>query len=169
MLALAGAMAAASFPVAAADLYTAGDSHCREIARLLGWKTVARDGAKTAEIVKQLARVPLGAFVLVCSGTNDSENAGDVITASIYADAAMKFAAVREQRLVWVGPSAVRRDGWSRRVWMTDITLRISAEQNNIPYLSISRDPAMQPADDVHLRAVSYRALGATGALLLQD
>lgn len=168
VLALAGALCAAP-PAAAADIWTAGDSHCVEVARLLGWKTVAKNGALTSDLPAQLARVPFGAFVLICSGTNDSASKFQMNLAPFYAKTALDVAAWRSQTIVWIGPSAIQRADWYSRANQIDGAFEALMEKNGVPYISIFTDPAMKPADGVHLLAVQYRALGWAGALQLHD
>jgi lysophospholipase L1-like esterase len=171
MLALAGMLAAVPVPAAAADFYTAGDSHCVELARLLGspWKSVAENAVSTSELPKHLAKIPFGSFVIVCTGTNDAASRSLATLSRFYAGAATEVAKWRSQTLVWVGPSAVRRTGWFDRADQIDATFEFLMEAKGIRYISIFTDPAMQPADDVHLRAVQYRALGEAAALQLHD
>ena len=168
-LALAAVMAAG--PVQAADFYTAGNSHCQEIARQLGkpWRSVAVSGASIADLPRQLVRVPFGAFVIVCPATNDAAR-DDMATASpFYAQAALDVAEWRSLRLVFIGPSAVAiDDGWRRRAQKIDGFLEVLLRTKGVPYISIFSDPARQPGSDkVHLTGDAYRALGAEAALRL--
>jgi lysophospholipase L1-like esterase len=168
--ALALTIALFAAPATAADFYTAGDSHGREIARLLGWNTVTVDGVSAQDLPRQLALAPFGAFVLVSIGTNDSARDDLVTTVPFYVQAALDVAEWRGQKLVFIGPSAVRRAGWNKRADTIDGYLETLLHAKGVPYISIFSDPAMQPADDgVHLRAVQYQALGAAGALQFHD
>lgn len=162
-------LAAPAAPAAAADFVTAGDSHAVFVAKLMKWDTVAKDGALTSDLPAQLARAPFGAFVFVITGTNDAQSKFLMNLAVFHARTALDVAAWRGQKIVWAGPSAVQRAGWWQRADLIDGQLELLMEERRIPYLSIFMDPAMKPVDEVHLRASSYRALGATAAHLLQN
>jgi hypothetical protein len=80
----------------------AGDSHCVGLAQLTGFKSVARVGAGTREVLSQLGRLPEGITVIVCAGTNDAPNRFNGFQATV--DAVLAEAGRRNQKLIWVGP-----------------------------------------------------------------
>jgi lysophospholipase L1-like esterase len=168
-VALAGALVAASFPVRAADFWTAGDSHCAGIAEQAGWKTTALNGSSAKDLPQQLVRVPFGAFVVVCIGTNDVVSINTTNAAQFHAKTVLEVAKWRGQKLVWIGPSALKRSDLRVRADLIDGHFEVLMLEQGIPYISIFTDPAMQPADGIHLNPVQYRALGETVALQLHD
>ena len=84
------------------EAFIAGDSICVGLAQASGLKSVARTGAPTREVVSQLRRLPAGATVIVCAGTNDAAARLNGFQASV--DAALAEAINRRQRIIWVGP-----------------------------------------------------------------
>jgi hypothetical protein len=84
------------------ETYVAGDSLCVGLAQASGLKSVARVGAPTREVVSQLKRIPEGATVVLCVGTNDMPSRLVGFAAAV--DAVVAEAERRNQRLIWVGP-----------------------------------------------------------------
>ena len=84
------------------EAFIAGDSICVGLAQASGLKSVARTGAPAREVVSQLRRLPAGATVIVCAGTNDAAARLNGFQASV--DAVLAEAINRRQRIIWVGP-----------------------------------------------------------------
>jgi hypothetical protein len=86
----------------AKEIYATGDSLCVGLAQAAKLKSVARVGAHTREVVSQLKRIPKGATVIVCAGTNDA--AAKLHGFSQAVDAALAEAKRRKQNIIWIGP-----------------------------------------------------------------
>lgn len=103
-LAFAGAflLGCSTVEKAQSETFLAGDSHCVGLAQTTGLKSVARVGAPTGEAVSQLKRIPEGATVILCAGTNDMP--ARLIGFLPAVNAVLAEAKARKQRLIWVGP-----------------------------------------------------------------
>ena len=82
--------------------YIAGDSHCVALAQIANLPSVARNGAPTREVVSQLRRLPAGATVIVCAGTNDA--AARLAGFQTAVGAVLATAKAQNQKLIWIGP-----------------------------------------------------------------
>ncbi len=89
---------------AKSETFIAGDSLCVGLAQASGIKSLARVGAPTREVVSQLKRIPEGATVIVCAGTNDMPNR--LIGFLPAVRDVLAEAKARKQRLIWVGPNS---------------------------------------------------------------
>lgn len=146
-------------------IHVVGDSHCLQIAKLMGkgWKTHPKFGAKNGALIKdvpwQLTRVPWGSDVLACAGTNDANPAIEE-DVTPYIDASIDVAMLRGLRVVWLGPSYIGRVKWRLKAILLDEQLdAVLKKTPAITYLSMQ--PAMPPdscaKDDVHLLDRCYR------------
>jgi lysophospholipase L1-like esterase len=100
-LAFAGAFLLAGSH-AQARTVVAGDSLCVGLAQASGLESVAKQSKGIRDVPEQLGRLPVGATVILCAGTNDASwrlpDFDNAVQSVI--DAAKQ----RKQRLIWVGP-----------------------------------------------------------------
>lgn len=166
-LALAGAFfvapAAGQTPVKCPlHLVVAGDSHGVQVAKLLGCRSFAKDGASIRDLPAQLTRVPIGSDVLVFAGTNDANP--DLLEDPLpYAEASADVALLRGLRIAWAGPSYLARQNWRLKAVLLDERLDAALRPPLIHYQSMN--PSL-PQDDcskdgVHLKDYCYRAFAA--------
>ena len=133
----------------------AGDSLCVGLAQAAGLKSVARVGAPTREVVSQLKRLPAGATVIVCAGTNDAAARLDGFQASV--DAVLAEALNRRQRIIWVGPVSTTLwwDSYSDKA-DTLLALKIG---NYVSLRAIGWNPGERAGDRIHLTSKGYARL----------
>lgn len=140
--------------------WTAGDSHCLAIARAHGWPTAARNGAFTSDVPLQLLRVPRGAQVILCIGTNDATDPVRANGLAVAFDAVIDLAKQRGQQLVVFGPSWLNRKEWNARATLIDGELHWKLlHGSSFAYESIhhTRWPRR---DGIHFYPRTYRDLG---------
>ncbi len=104
--------------------YIAGDSHCVALAQIANLPSVARNGAPTREVVSQLRRLPAGATVIVCAGTNDAAARLTGFRAAV--SAVLATAKERNQKLIWVGPIRAPAYWWDRYSDQADTLLALA-------------------------------------------
>lgn len=137
--------------------YIAGDSHCVALAQIANLPSVARNGAPTREVVSQLRRLPAGATVIVCAGTNDAAARLNGFQASV--DAVLAEAINRGQQIIWVGPvsSTLWWDSYSDKA-DTLLALKIG---NYVSLRAIGWNPGERAGDRIHLTPKGYARLWA--------
>lgn len=139
------------------EAFIAGDSICVGLAQASGLKSVARTGAPAREVVSQLRRLPAGATIIVCAGTNDAAARLNGFHASV--DAVLAEAINRRQRIIWVGPvpSTLWWDSYSDKA-DTLLALKIG---NYVSMRAIGWNPGERAGDRIHLTPKGYARLWA--------
>lgn len=135
----------------------AGDSLCVGLAQASGIQSVARVGAPTREVISQLGRLPEGATVIVCAGTNDAAARLYGFQASV--DAVLAKAAERNQRIIWVGPVSTTL-WWEPFSDQADTYLALKIK-SYVSLRAIGWNPGERAGDRIHLTPKGYARVWA--------
>lgn len=139
------------------ETFIAGDSLCVGLAQASGLKSVARVGAPTSEAVSQLRRLPEGATVILCLGTNDA--AARLHGFSTAVDAVLTEASKRKQTIIWVGPASTTL-WWEPFSDQADTYLALKIK-NYVSLRAIGWNPGERAGDRIHLTPKGYARVWA--------
>jgi hypothetical protein len=157
----ASAAQAASAP---ADAYVLGDSIGEGVAIASGLKKLARISIhiRGSKAIDQVNATPIGAIAFIVLGTNDAEGSLKDIDKSI--DDVVRAGKRRKLKMIWLGPSCVRRsfDSQARDL---DKILSDRLPGMGVKYVSM-RDERLcsgvfHEPDGVHLTMKGYRYMWA--------
>ncbi len=155
---------AASAPSAPADAYVLGDSIGEGVAIASGLKKLARISIhiRGTKAIDQINATPIGAIAFIVLGTNDAEGSLKNIEKSI--DDVVQAGKRRKLKMIWLGPSCVRRpfDSQARDL---DKILSDRLPGMGVKYVSM-RDGRLcsgvfHEPDGVHLTMNGYRYMWA--------
>lgn len=136
-------------------VHVAGDSICVGLAHAINAPSVARVGAHARDVPAQLRRIPKGAKVIACIGTNDAA----ARLAGFYAavGAVLATAKERRQRLIWIGPMPTHL-WWDGQSDSADTFLAIAVPHYvSLRAIGWSRRDLVR--DGIHLTRSGYRRL----------
>lgn len=139
------------------ETFIAGDSLCVGLAQASGIKSYARVGAPTREVVSQLGKIPEGATVIVCAGTNDA--AARLHGFSTAVNAVLAEAAKRKQTIIWVGPVSTSL-WWEPFSDQADTYLALKIK-NYVSLRAIGWNPGERAGDRIHLTPKGYARVWA--------
>lgn len=142
---------------AKSETFIAGDSLCVGLAQASGIKSVARVGAPTIKAVSQLKRIPEGATVILCLGTNDA--AARLHGFQTAVDAVLAEAAKRKQTIIWVGPVSTSL-WWEPFSDQADTYLALKIK-NYVSLRAIGWNPGDRAGDRIHLTPKGYARVWA--------
>ena len=163
----AGLMGCASVGSAAsapADAYVLGDSIGEGVAIASGLKKLARISIhiRGQKAIDQINATPVGAVAFIVLGTNDAEGSLKNIEKSI--DDVVSAGKRRKLRMIWLGPSCVRRS-FDSKARDLDKILSDRLPGVGVKYVSM-RDEQLcsgifHEPDGVHLTVKGYRYMWA--------
>lgn len=143
----------------AAEIVILGDSIGEGVAFAAHVKKLAHISVhiRGPQALAQIARTPDGAIAVLVLGTNDAD--GPTADLGPHIDKLVEAAAKRNIRLIWVGPSCVRRR-WDARAEALDKYLSEALAARNVQYVS-TRDPTLclgnlHDVDGVHFKMQGY-------------
>lgn len=139
------------------ETFIAGDSLCVGLAQASGLKSHARVGAPTIEVVSQLRRIPEGATVIVCAGTNDAAARLNGFSAAV--DAVLETAKIRNQKLIWIGPVSTSL-WWEPYSDQADTYLALKIK-NYASLRAVGWNPGERAGDRIHLTSKGYARIWA--------
>jgi hypothetical protein len=155
---------AASAPPALADAYVLGDSIGEGVAIASGLKKLARISIhiRGSKAIDQINATPVGATAFIVLGTNDAEGSLKNIEKSI--DDVVHAGKRRKLKMIWVGPSCVRRS-FDSKASDLDKILSDRLPGMGVKYVSM-RDERLcsgvfHEPDGVHLTMKGYRYMWA--------
>jgi hypothetical protein len=161
---LARDASAASAAPAPADAYVLGDSIGEGVAIASGLKKLARISIhiRGTKAIDQINATPVGATAFIVLGTNDAEGSLKDIEKSI--DDVVRAGQRRKLKMIWLGPSCVRRS-FDSKASDLDKILSNRLPGMGVKYVSM-RDQQLcsgifHELDGVHLTMRGYRYMWA--------
>jgi hypothetical protein len=143
----------------ASEVVILGDSIGEGVAMAAHVRGLARISVhiRGPQALAQIARAPEGSIAVLVLGTNDAE--GPTTDLGPHIDKLVQAAAKKNIRLIWVGPSCVRRR-WDAKAEAFDKYLSEALAARNIQYVS-TRDPTLclghlHDLDGVHFKMQGY-------------
>lgn len=139
------------------EVWIGGDSIGVGIAKSAARPSVAKSGAFTSAVIKQLSLVPAGSTLYVSSGTNDAIWGRTQLKAVV--NRIVKVAGSKNITIVWIGPPKVYK-GFDRSSAKLDIWMKSYMPTKNITYFALRTpefsDRSIRTPDGIHFTAAGY-------------